>query len=145
MTRRFMSLLLLCAAAFVLVAAPASHGQDAGPDAAEEVAAPDATAEAGAEDAVEPGLEAPPSDLTDTAAWMEWLETNGIPILINVAKALAILIIAWIIAGIIAGIIRRQGDKREKLDTTLARFFANIVKWAILALAFISVLGVFGI
>jgi len=63
---------------------------------------------------------------------------------IRVVGVLVALFIAWILAGWARRAILRTLEKRN-FDATLTKFFANLVKWAILAGAVIGCLGVFGI
>jgi len=67
------------------------------------------------------------------------------PLVISAVKALVVLIIGWIIAGIISGVIRRKVNANPRIDDTLGNFVASIVKWAILLVVLIAVLGIFGI
>ena len=67
------------------------------------------------------------------------------PLVISAVKALVVLIIGWIIAGIIGGVIRRKVNANPRIDDTLGNFVASIVKWAILLVVLIAVLGIFGI
>lgn len=86
-----------------------------------------------------------PDDMTDVNAWVAIFIEYGVPALAAIGKALAVLVLGWILATWAARFIRRQGDKRAKLDTTLSRFLAQIARWAILAMAFIAALGIVGI
>jgi small conductance mechanosensitive channel len=63
---------------------------------------------------------------------------------IRVVGVLVALFVAWILAGWARRAILRTLEKRS-FDATLTKFFANLVKWAILAGAVIGCLGVFGI
>ena len=63
---------------------------------------------------------------------------------IRVVGVLVALFLAWIFAGWTRRAILRALEKR-KFDATLGKFFANLVKWAILAGAILGCLGVFGI
>src|SRR6056297_2183486 len=67
------------------------------------------------------------------------------PLVISAVKALVVLIIGWMIAGIIGGVIRRKVTANPRIDDTLGNFVASIVKWAILLVVLIAVLGIFGI
>ena len=59
-------------------------------------------------------------------------------------KVILILFIGWIIAGWARRIVRK-GMAKAGVDLTLAKFVSNMAKWAVLALVFITVLGIFGI
>jgi small conductance mechanosensitive channel len=80
-------------------------------------------------------------DLTDPEA----LTAYGIQLAISIGKVVLILLIAWIIAGWVARIVRNRGEKAKRIDTTLAFFFSNLARWAILALGVITAIGVVGI
>jgi len=67
------------------------------------------------------------------------------PMIISAAKALAVLIIGWMAAGIISGMVRRRVNASARIDRTIGNFAASIVKWAILAMVLVAVLGIFGI
>lgn len=55
-----------------------------------------------------------------------------------------LLFVAWIVSGWVGRIIRRSCD-RAKIDLTLGKFFAKMASWAILILAVLACLGVFGV
>ncbi|MAC79381.1 MAG: mechanosensitive ion channel protein MscS [Rhodobacteraceae bacterium] len=67
------------------------------------------------------------------------------PILLNAVKALVVLILGWILAGALSGTVRRRLAKTPRIDQTLASFFSSLIKWGILLMVFIAVLGIFGI
>jgi small conductance mechanosensitive channel len=67
------------------------------------------------------------------------------PVAVNGGKALLVLILGWILAGMIAGTIRRRIAARPEIDQTLGNFAASVVRWAILAMVLVAVLGLFGI
>lgn len=67
------------------------------------------------------------------------------PMIINAAKALAVLVFGWMAAGIISGMVRRRVNASPRIDKTIGNFAASIVKWVILAMVLVAVLGIFGI
>ena len=67
------------------------------------------------------------------------------PLALNVTKALIVLIIGWIAAGFISRLIRRKVNAHEYIDNTLGNFAASIVKWVILLIVLVTVLGLFGV
>ncbi len=67
------------------------------------------------------------------------------PLIMNAAKALIVLIVGWIVAGAVGGMVRRRINATPQIDPTLGNFMASIVKWAILAMVLVAVLGIFGI
>ena len=66
-------------------------------------------------------------------------------ILLNVVAAFAILFVALMISGWVRRKLIRTATNNENLDLTLFSFLANILRYAILAMAFIFILNRFGI
>lgn len=81
-------------------------------------------------------------DLEQVTAFMT---TIGLEVAINVGMAALILVIGFMIAGAIARFIRRIPERDERLDQTLANFFASLAKWAVRAVVIIAVLTRFGV
>ncbi len=77
-------------------------------------------------------------------AVMEQMSGFG-PIVINAIKALVVLILGWAVAGAVSGLIRKRVNATPRLDATIGNFIASIVKWVILLMVLIAVLGLFGI
>lgn len=73
------------------------------------------------------------------------LASGYMPILLSAGKALIVLIIGWIVAGMVSGVVRRRINNTPQIDPTLGNFAASLVKWAILAIVLVAVLGIFGI
>lgn len=67
------------------------------------------------------------------------------PIVIASAKALAVLVVGWIAAGLVAGAVRRRVNASQHIDRTIGNFAASVVKWVILLMVLVAVLGIFGI
>lgn len=67
------------------------------------------------------------------------------PFILDAVKALVVLIIGWTVAGVVAGFIRRRISARPEIDPTLGNFAASIVRWTILLIVLVAVLGIFGI
>ncbi|WP_206021082.1 mechanosensitive ion channel family protein [Antarcticimicrobium luteum] len=67
------------------------------------------------------------------------------PLILNVVKAVVVLILGWIAAGAIGGLVRRRVNATPQIDPTLGNFLASTVKWVILAVVLVAVLGIFGI
>lgn len=63
----------------------------------------------------------------------------------NVVKAGIVLIAGWIVAGSVSGLVRRKVNAAENIDNTLGNFIASILRWAILLIVLVAVLGIFGI
>lgn len=78
------------------------------------------------------------------ALWDQYgmLIVNGA---LNVIGAIVLLIVGLQIAGWLASTVRREAQKRENVDDTLAGFFASLVRWGITAAVIIAVFGIFGI
>ena len=67
------------------------------------------------------------------------------PLVMNVVKALVVLIVGWTAAGMLARVVRNRVNATPRIDPTLGNFFASMVKWAILAIVLVAVMGIFGI
>lgn len=67
------------------------------------------------------------------------------PLVINVGKAIVVLVLGWIVASIVGGIIRRQVRKYKRIDQTLGNFAATVATWAIRIMVLLAVLNLFGI
>jgi small conductance mechanosensitive channel len=62
----------------------------------------------------------------------------------SIAKALILLVVVWIVAGW----ARRGATKafeKASFDITLSKFISSLVRWAILLLGVLAVLGIFGV
>ena len=77
-------------------------------------------------------------------AMMETMGSYG-PLLMNGIKALAVLIIGWMVAGVVRSVLRRKINASEHIDNTLGNFVASMVRWFILLMVLVAVLGLFGI
>lgn len=66
-------------------------------------------------------------------------------LVVNAAKALAVLILGWMVAGLVSRTIRRRVFASEAIDDTIGSFAASIARWVILLMVAIAVLGLFGI
>ncbi len=63
---------------------------------------------------------------------------------VRVVGVLALLFVARIVAGWVAGLVTRALE-RAQFDITLTKFFGNLARYAILVLAVLAALGVFGV
>jgi len=63
----------------------------------------------------------------------------------NALKALAVIILGWIVAGRAGNLVRNRVNATPEIDPTLGNFFASLVRWGILAIVLVAVLGIFGI
>ncbi|SFL70244.1 mechanosensitive ion channel family protein [Shimia aestuarii] len=67
------------------------------------------------------------------------------PLVIATIKALVVLILGWIVAGAVSGFVRRRVNATPEIDKTLGNFAASIVRWVILLIVLVAILGLFGI
>lgn len=67
------------------------------------------------------------------------------PLILAAAKALVVLVVGWIVAGIVGRVVRHRINATPHIDPTLGNFVASMVKWVILAIVLVAVLGIFGI
>ena len=86
--------------------------------------------------------------------WLSFLQTQVLPIAINLIGALAILLVGWLVAGVVASTSRRL-LRRTRLDRlvgggpdaagggfSLERWIATLIFWVILVLAVVAALNV---
>jgi small conductance mechanosensitive channel len=66
------------------------------------------------------------------------------PLLLNVAGAILLLILTFIVAGW-AKRATRAGVERANLDPTLSRFFGSLARYTVLILGGLAILGIFGV
>ncbi len=62
----------------------------------------------------------------------------------RIVGALLFVVAAWIISSWLSRLVLR-GLGRAKVDVTLAKFLSNIVRWAIVVVAAVAGLGIFGV
>ncbi len=62
----------------------------------------------------------------------------------RVVGVLVLLFCSWVVAAWVGVLVRRSCD-RTGIDLTLGKFFAKLARWAILVLAVLMCLGVFGV
>lgn len=78
----------------------------------------------------------------------QWLNEEmlnmGIGYAMNALGALIILLVAWIAGGWVRGMVHRALE-RAHFDVTLTIFFSNLARYAVLILAVISCLELFGV
>jgi small conductance mechanosensitive channel len=67
------------------------------------------------------------------------------PLIVSGAKALLVLIVGWSVAGMVGRLVRRKVMANPNVDQTLGNFAASLVRWAILLMVLVAVLGIFGI
>jgi len=67
------------------------------------------------------------------------------PMVLNGCKALAVLIIGWMAAGMVSRAIRNRINATPEIAPTLGNFVASMIRWVLIAVVLIAVLGIFGI
>ena len=67
------------------------------------------------------------------------------PIIVSAVKALIVLVIGWIIATALSRWARARIMSNPNIDDTIGNFAASILKWVVLLIVLIAVLGLFGI
>ncbi len=75
---------------------------------------------------------------------MEQIASFG-PLMMAAGKALAVLVVGWIVAGWVSSAVRRRVNKTPEIDNTLGNFAASVVRWVILLMVLVAILGIFGI
>lgn len=78
--------------------------------------------------------------LTLAADAGEMFSRYGIP----AVKVIVILAVAYLVGKVVEKLIHHTSEK-TRLDTTVGRFLGKLAKWAILVLALLSVLSIFGV
>lgn len=63
----------------------------------------------------------------------------------SILGAILLLVIGWFLAGFLRGWALAGLSRVRGIDATLAHFFANILRYAVLILVFVTVLGQFGV
>lgn len=76
---------------------------------------------------------------------LQYLATLGVAVLSNVALAALILVAGLYMAGFISRRVRAWAVAHPRIDTTLAAFFASLVRYLIIAVVIIAVLTRFGV
>lgn len=73
-------------------------------------------------------------------------EIGGLgPLIMDAVKALIVLIVGWTVAGMAGRLARNRVNSTPEIDPTLGNFVASAVKWVILAIVLVAILGIFGI
>ena len=67
-----------------------------------------------------------------------------VPLLLDVLGAIVLLILTFILAGWAKRASRRSME-RSQMDPALVKFFANLIRYTVLILGIVAVLGIFGI
>ena len=80
-----------------------------------------------------------------TRAALAQLSALGVQYSFSVVGAIILLIIGWLAAGMFSRWARNGLGRIHGIDATLAQFFSNIIRYAILVLVVVMVLGQFGV
>ena len=75
---------------------------------------------------------------------MEQVASFG-PLVMAAGKALVVLVIGWIVAGWVSSVVRKRVNASPEIDNTLGNFAASVVRWVILLMVLVAILGIFGI
>ncbi|WP_158967614.1 mechanosensitive ion channel family protein [Chachezhania sediminis] len=67
------------------------------------------------------------------------------PYVIEACKALAVLVFGWIIAQWVSAVVASRMRRMKRVDPTIGTFLSSLVKWFLLLMVFMAVLGIFGI
>lgn len=79
---------------------------------------------------------------------MEWFygAGDGLGALVfDVIKAIIVIVVGWAIAGVASKLVKRRLSATPQIDETLGNFAGSVVKWVILIIVLVAVLGLFGI
>ena len=68
-----------------------------------------------------------------------------LPLILATAKALVVLIVGWFIAGRVGRMVRTRINRTPEIDPTIGNFAASSIKWVILLMVLVAILGIFGI
>lgn len=63
---------------------------------------------------------------------------------VSILKAIVLLIVVWVVGGQ-ARRASLRGFEKAKFDVTLSKFFSSLIRWTILLLGMLAVLGIFGV
>ncbi|MGE7369994.1 mechanosensitive ion channel family protein [Neorhizobium sp. NPDC001467] len=80
-----------------------------------------------------------------TRAALAQLSALAVQYSFSVVGAIILLILGWLAAGLIGRWARNGLGRIHGIDATLAQFFSNIIRYAILVLVVVMVLGQFGV
>jgi small conductance mechanosensitive channel len=90
-------------------------------------------------------MEQAPDFVVATRAALAQLMSLGVQYSFSVVGAIILLILGWLVAGFFSRWAHNGLSRIHGIDATLAQFFANIIRYAILVLVIIMVLGQFGV
>lgn len=80
-----------------------------------------------------------------TRAALAQLSALGVQYSFSAVGAIVLLILGWMAAGLISRWAHRGLSRIHGIDATLSQFFSNIIRYAILVIVVVMVLGQFGV
>jgi len=87
--------------------------------------------------------------MEETTQQMQALYEQAAPMVLeygeNIVSAILILIVGWWIAGRVGAAVRKLLDKQKRMDGTVKPLLASLVKYTILIITVVAVLGRFGV
>ncbi|MEQ8602413.1 MAG: mechanosensitive ion channel [Marivibrio sp.] len=87
--------------------------------------------------------------MEETTQQMQALYDQAAPMVLeygeNIVSAILILIVGWWIAGRVGAAVRKLLDRQKRMDGTVKPLLASLVKYTILIITIVAVLGRFGV
>ena len=87
--------------------------------------------------------------MEETTQQMQALYDQAAPMVLeygeNIISAILILIVGWWIAGRVGAAVRKLLDRQKRMDSTVKPLLASLVKYTILIITVVAVLGRFGV
>jgi small conductance mechanosensitive channel len=87
--------------------------------------------------------------MEETTQQMQALYEQAAPMVLeygeNIVSAILILIVGWWVAGRLGAAVRKLLDKQKRMDGTVKPLIGNLVKYTILTITIVAVLGRFGV
>ena len=80
-----------------------------------------------------------------TQAAIAQLMALGVQYSFSIIGAIILLVIGWLAAGLFSRWARQGLGRVHGIDATLAQFFSNVIRYAILVMVIVMVLGQFGV
>lgn len=80
-----------------------------------------------------------------TRAALAQLSTLAVQYSFSILGAIVLLILGWIASGLLSRWARSGLGRIHGIDATLAQFFSNIIRYAVLVIVIVMVLGQFGV
>lgn len=74
----------------------------------------------------------------------EGVEAWG-PLIVDALTALIVIVVGWIVAATVGRIARKKLTSHPNIDATIGGFVASVLRWVILLIVLVAVLGIFGI